>query len=117
MAGIKKELLDSVLDDHEKLAIQMFYDNEIQREAVKKILLFGIYQNGTLQKGKAANPLNNFALGLASNAAELHLKNEDLGEQLRAAWEGIQFVERAWLGMSLYKKDEDAKPKKENPAR
>lgn len=113
----KREMIDEILDDQEKLAVQMFIDNKVQHEAVKKVLLFGLYNNGTLQKGKKADPLANFTLGLVANAAELKLTNEDLGEQLRSAWEGIQMIEIGWNGLSLYKKESEPLPKKENPAR
>lgn len=113
----RKEKIDEVLSDQEKLAIQMFMDNEVQREAVKKVLMFGVYHNGTLRKDQPADPLLNFTLGLVSNAAELKMSDADLGSQLRAAWEGVQFVELAWSMMSSYKKDAPEKSKKENPAR
>lgn len=112
----KKELIDTILDDQEKLALQMFIDNDIQREAVRKVLLFGVYQSGTLKKGKEANPLNNFMLAYVSNAAELHLKNEEIGEYARAAWEGIQLVENAFEAINAYRKLEEKTPDTSNPA-
>lgn len=111
----KKVLLDEMLDDQEKLAIQMFIDNPVQAEAVKKILLFSVYEAGMLKKGQPANPLRNFALSFVSN--QLDATNEQIGQKLRASWEGIQFIESAWQELELYKKQEPTSPKKENPAR
>jgi hypothetical protein len=112
----KKEILDSILDDNEKLAVQMFVDNDVQREAVKKVLLMGIYHNGTLEKGKDANPFMNFALGHVAAADELHLDNNALGQQLRAAWEGIVAIEKGFEGMNYYRKPQEGSTKKDNPA-
>lgn len=113
---MKKNELDKILDDQEKLAIQMFYDNTIQREAVKKVLLFGIYNNGVLRKGKPADPLLNFALGLVSNLGS-QIKNEELGAQLRAAWEGINLLELGFSNLAIYKKEKEQMVDKQNPAR
>src|SRR3990167_8331136 len=100
------DLLDEILDDQERLAIQMFYDNVVQREAVRKVLLAGVYQNGTLKKGKPANPLNNFTLGLIANKVELKLTNEQIGEHLAAQWEGMSIVELAFSNLAKFQRDE-----------
>ncbi len=113
---MKKDLLDKILNDNERLAIQMFVDNEVQREAVKKVLLAEIYYNGVLKEGEAADPLRNFTLGLVSNLGD-RLRNEALGEQLRAAWEGINMLEVAFNQLSIYKREDEPKKAKDNPAR
>jgi hypothetical protein len=110
-----QDYLDSILDDAEKAQLEYFMENEVMREAVKKVLLVGIYGNGTLQKGKRADPLRNFALGLASNQGEL--PNEILGQQLRAAWEGINSLELAFSTLAKYKSTPERSVPKSNQAR
>lgn len=109
----QKEFLETILDDAEKSLIQKFVDNEKMREAVRKVLLFGAYGNGTIQKGKKATPFYNFALTLALEGKST---NEQLGADLRACTEGIKIVENAFNAMSIFKSIEEEKPKG-NPAR
>ncbi len=112
---MKRDFLDEFLNDAEKSAVQQFYDNELMREAVRKVLLFGVYNNGVLKKGKPANPLLNFALGFVSNRPEFD--NETIGAKLRASWEGINFLEIAFSNMAKYKKEEEKVVDNKNPAR
>lgn len=110
-----KDALDLYLDDAEKAALEQFWTNERMREAVRKVLLFALYNNGTLKKGKKADPTHNFTLGLVSNAEQLGLDNEKIGAQLRAAWEGIRTLENAFSNIAQYQV-EDKPSKKSNPA-
>lgn len=104
--------LDNFLNDTEKFAIQAFMDNEVQREAVKKVLLFELYENGTLKTGKAATPLRNAALGLAAIMDD----PAKMGQRLMAMWEGINFLESGFKQLSLYAKKQGTAEPKENPA-
>lgn len=112
---MKYDLLNDILDDNEKAAIQIFYDNEVMREAVRKVLLAGVYYNGTLKKGVKPNPLTNFALGFVSNRGEL--PDEQLGAQLRSCWEGLNTLEVAFSTMAQFKKEEEPPKKVVNKAR
>lgn len=107
-------LLDDILTDAEKLAIKQFYDNELMRESVKKVLLAGIYYNGTLRRGEPANPLVNFAIGLAF--AQPQLTNEEIGADLRASIAGINALELAFSNLAVYKTEKTEQNKVENPA-
>ena len=111
------DLLDSILDDNEKLAIQMFVDNDVQREAVRKIILSTVYYNGVLEKGKQANPTINAAFGLASNKEELHLSYEDLGKHLNTQWEAIRLLELAFSNFHRYQTVKKEKVEVKNQAR
>jgi len=107
-----REAVNEILDDSEKLAVQMFYDNEKQREAVRKVLLMPMYYQGVLKKGKKANMLNNWACsGLQNN-------NENLGAVVRAVNMGINFIDDGFDLLSTFKKEEEEpnEPSK-NPAR
>jgi len=108
-----KEYTDSFLNETEKELLSLFYENEIMREAVKKVLLAGIYQNGTLKPGEPAKPVYNAAFSLVANR---DANNEQIGADLRAMWEGVRVVENAFNSLSEYKK-EAPKPEISNPAR
>jgi hypothetical protein len=84
--------------EHQKLV--KFNSDPIMKEAVRKILLKGIYENGTIRAGAIADPLKNFALALAFNP---NMPNEILGQHLKAAAEGINAVENAFQKISMYR--------------
>ena len=109
----KETAVDLILDDVEKVAFQMFVDNEKQFNAVKKILLWEMYQNGTLKKGEPATPLRNSALGLAAIMDE----PTKIGQRLMAMWEGINFLEGGFKQLLRYSRKDEPENKKENPAR
>ena len=116
-----KDYLDDLLNEQEQTYIQQFWENEKMREAVRKVLLAGLYDNGTIKKEKKPNFLYNSALSLI-NADEAGgypqvITNEQLGQKLRAYWEGLKVIENAFNAMSRYKKGEENPPKVGNPAR
>ena len=104
--------MDSVLTDSEQLLVEQFYNNETMRETIKKILLFVLYNNGTVQKGKESDSLRNAAFGLIANDMDGKLTNEQIGADLRALWEGIKLVENAFNAMSVYKIEEQKEGRK-----
>lgn len=112
----KKALLQEVLSDQEQLAIQMFVDNEVQREAVKKILLYGIYNIGTLKKGEPSDPTRNFAFGIVQTTEAQGLGDEMIGRRMRSAWEGAQFVESGFDELAMFKTEPKEPAPKSNPA-
>jgi len=91
--------MENYLSDIEKEAIVTFYGNAVMREAVKKVLLFDVYNNGVLKPGEEAMPTRNFMLGLYFNNQGQEVSNEALGAELRAAAEGISTVENAFNKM------------------
>ena len=109
-----KSNLDPILTDNEKVAIQKFYDDEETREAVKKIILFTLYHNGTIEKGLKPEPTRNAAFSLIARG---EFTNEQIGQDLRGLWEGVKLIENAFDALSVYKSDEEKKvEKKKNPA-
>lgn len=105
----------SILSEVEIDAIIAFNQNPILREAVRKVILMGVYSNGVMKKGNPADPLRNFALGLVSHRGE-HT-NEQLGASLAAMWEGVNMLELGFDQLARIKKEEPKKGKGENPAR
>lgn len=100
------------LSDTEKNAIESFYANETQREAVKKVLLMGIYQNGVMKAGAKHNPQMNWALSLAWDTDGSASNTENVGSSLRIIAEGIKSVEVAFQELAKFKKPSVATAKK-----
>lgn len=109
--------MDKYLDDKEKALVMEFVKHPDMLEAVKKSILYVVYNNGCLKPGESADPLRNFALGLFFSKQDGSVTDEELGRDLRAIAMGIQLLESA-IG-----KMEELAPKKEgdgkdvNPAR
>ncbi len=101
------------LNDLEKTLVEAFYNNETQREAVRKVILHGVHTQGVLKSGFKHDPKHNWAL---SYATKDELSNEQIGADLRATAQGIIFVERGFSDLGKIKKIEEPKIKK-NPAR
>ena len=115
MAKTFKENLDSILDEREVAEFQKLAENDVLFGALKKILLYGVYYNGTLKPGEEANPLENFALNLVS--AQGVKSDAEIGQELRGKWQGVNIVEGAFQMLMEYKLPSFAIGKKENPAR
>ena len=96
------------LTDIEIAKIEAFVADEKLIEAVRKVLLASIYQNGTLRKDIKANPLTNGALALVSLASSGRgtVSNQDLGEDLRGMFHGIQLLETGLNELNKFKKEE-----------
>lgn len=110
---MKKKEKQEYLSDLEKAAIAQFYAFETMREAVKKVLLKQIYDNGTLKPGVKADPLKNIALVFVSN--NLDKPNEVLGENIRSIFQGINALEIGFNELATFQK-KDEQPTDENPA-
>ena len=107
----------SMDNDKKKELLAQFVSNTEMVEAVKEELLKGVIEQGVFVEGKEFNANENWALALYFNKDE-NTSNDQLGADLRAAAEGIRFVE------SAFKKIESYKPKEikegsdnKNPAR
>lgn len=114
-----KDYSDSVLNDLEKIQLQKFADNEEMAKVVKKILLAGIYQNGTLKAGKDPKPEYNCAFGYLqfADGHNTEVTDAQVGANIRALYEGLKAVEYAFQLVELYKTPEEPENKKTNNAR
>ena len=106
-----KSLLEQFLDDQEQTHIQNFFENERLREAVKKVLLAPLYLQGTMKKGKKANPTANWLYTAIGNT------NENLGAVIRAKTEALAFIEEGFKLLSCFKKTNKVESTNQNPAR
>lgn len=89
------DILDQVLTDLEKDKIGSFVGDPVMFEAVRKVLLAGIYYNGTLKPGEAADPSKNFALQFAFqiDIQGVAITDQMLGEQVKSEVRGIRLLE------------------------
>lgn len=100
---MKKEYLDEFLTDVEQQKLNSFCQDDEMFGAVKKVLLFSIYNSGIIKKGKPHDPMHNFALVAASIKG---IDNEALGELVRSAYEGINALELGLADLLRYKLEE-----------
>jgi hypothetical protein len=111
--AVPKDYIDSFLDDNERNKLTQFWDDEVMREAVRKVLLAGLYQNGTLREKSKPNPLYNGAFSLVANEGR-KVSNEQIGEDLRTLWQGLNALEHAFSNISKYE-TETTPPTKGRP--
>lgn len=111
-------MIKSVLNDIELAELAAFAANPTLINAVKKVLLFGVYFTGTMKPGEAApNPTVNAALSLVAQAVTLNASNEQLGIDLRALWEGVQMVQGGFDRLAKFAVKEPAVGDKSNAGR
>lgn len=84
------------LTDIQKIKIETFCNDREMYEAVKKVVLSGIYEHGTIQLGYTPNPLENAAFSLASIAVQNPIPDEALGQHIRGMWAGVNSLENGF---------------------
>lgn len=92
------------LTDLEKEKIEGFCKDEVLSGAIRKVILQGIYVQGTIQKGFEVDPLVNGAFSLASLSVQNPIPNEQLGEHIKAMWMGVNYVKNAFDSLVTIKK-------------
>lgn len=102
--------------EKKKELIRQFSANIEMREAVKEILLAGMYTNGVIKEGEKHNPLVNWALSVALNGDEA-VSNEQIGARVVAIGEGLRFIESAFKKIEEDYKEIKPTPPKGNGAR
>jgi len=81
--------------DLEVNKIEQFVADEAMFNAVRKVLLSGIYTHGTVQHNFTPDPLQNGAFSLVSLAPTNPIPDEIIGQQLRAQWSGVNALKNA----------------------
>lgn len=95
--------------EQDKIAI--FNQDKVLFEAIKKVILKGVYSQGVLEADKPAIPMLNAALGLVAQTQNGVISNEDLGADLRAFFEGAKMVEIGFNELAKIKiKEEVVEP-------
>lgn len=84
------------LSDLEVVKIETFCADKDMFEAVKKVLLQHIYDQGVMKPGQPHNPLKNRAFALAQYATENPMTDELMGQHIRGLWEGVNALESGY---------------------
>lgn len=95
------------LTEKEILSIEAFCSNEEMFEAVKKVLLSGIYSHGVIQKGLKHNPLVNGALSLVSLSTNNPIPDDQLGQHIRGVWSGLNALENSYKELKNIKSNKE----------
>lgn len=85
--------------------IEQFKNDKEMYDAVKKVLLAGLYTHGVVTKGKEHNPLINGAFALVALAGENPIPDAELGAHLRGTWFGINALENAYKQLDKIKSE------------
>ncbi len=93
-----------ILNETEKILVQQFYQNELMREAVKKVLLKAIYSDGVLKPGEPADPMQNLLVSWVSS--NLDKPDAEVGSNVRAVFWGLNSLQIGFNNLSTYKKVE-----------
>ncbi len=91
------------LTELEKDTIEQFCKNEVMYGAVRKVLLQGLYVQGTVQKGYDVDPLQNGAFGVASLAFNNPIPDAEIGASVRAQFAGVNYLKNAFDTLNMIK--------------
>ena len=94
-----------ILTDMEVVKIEAFCADTEMYNAVRKVILQGIYEHGTVQKDHTPDPLVNGAFALASLSMENPIPDEQLGAHVRAMWAGVNAMHNAFKELSNIKSE------------
>lgn len=111
--------MENILTEKEVAEVEKFCSNEVMKEAVRKVLLAGIYDNGTLKPGQKAEPSKNFALFEMFNHinAGVPINYEEMGRVVYGKAHGIKLLEVAFAELDKMKVEKPKdKPIKSNIA-
>lgn len=81
------------LSEAELHAIERFLADETAVEAVRKVILSGVYFDGRLLEGKPADPLKNFILGAVTRPGDSLLPDAEMGAKVKAIVNAVALVE------------------------
>ena len=105
-----------MLSNQEIKKIESFCKDEKMFNAVKKVLLQGIYVHGVSVPDAKPDPLKNGAFSLVSLTGNYPVSDEVLGQQLRAQWAGVNALENALVELKNIKTKVDTEETQENEA-
>lgn len=100
------------LSPEEKARVIMFNSDPLLKQAVKKVMLYFIYNAETLVEGEPAGLEKNWVYGITSKEG---LSFEDKGRLLQTKVDSLAFLEQAFQDIDKYKSEVEVK-EGENPA-
>jgi hypothetical protein len=81
------------LNELEKQKIEQFCSDRSMYDAVRRVMLAGIYTSGTVNQ---INPQENAAFHLAALAMQNPIPDAEIGAHVRAMWAGINHLKNAY---------------------
>ena len=111
-------MTNKILDDREVSEVQKFLKSKTMLQAVKKVLLAGLFDNGTIKPGEDVDFTRNFAIQQAMFAIQANpeVSDADLGQNLRANVAALRLIDLGFQELSKYAPTETTAEEK-NPAR
>lgn len=88
--------MQNFLTEEEIVKIEAMCSDKVLLEAVRKVMLAGIYTHGVVQQGHDHNPLINGAYNLVSLSLTNPIPDEILGQTLKAQWSGVNSLKSAF---------------------
>ena len=85
--------------------IEQFCADTEMYNAVKKVILAGIYTHGTVQRGFTPDPLKNGALSLVHLSTANPVTDEVLGQHIRGVWERLNAMQNAFQNLNNIKSE------------
>jgi len=110
------------LTDLEVSAIERFNADPVLADAVHKVILNTVYNQGVIKKGKkldqsSTSKMNSaFVLASVACSGQSVVDDEALGRDLRALWRGIQLVNTGFNELAKIKKVVEKKEEDTNNA-
>jgi len=105
------------LSDKEYELVRKFVENEATVEAVRKVLLSGVYDDGIRVEDKPAEPLKNFILGKMSQPLMINAPMETKGMEITSVINAVSMVERGFEELDRFKVKKPEVEKEKNKAR
>ena len=105
------------LNDIEKDKITSFLNDEILKEAVRKVLLKPAYSDGIMEPGKPTEPYMNFALNIYKSQDGTMYSDEELGRLTKVRRLAVELIQTGFKELEKMKKVEVIKEKSVNKAR
>ena len=109
--------MKDILSTQELKQIQLFIDNDVLKEAVRKVLLFCLYNSGVLKSDADSNPMTNFVFSFVQDRTGNEKTDEEVGKALKVAFEGIRIIEGAFNDIDSLKEVKEEKKETKNLAR
>ena len=106
------------LSEAEKMKVEQFVNDLVMREAVRKVLLSGVYFDGIMEQDKPADPLKNFVIAAFTNQHSQLQTKEQWGNKMETIINAISLIETGFKELEKAKRVEpETKDKVINPAR
>lgn len=102
-----EKYFNTFLTEEEKIKIEFFCKDTVLYNAVKKVLLKGIYTMGTVHKGHEIDPQINGAFSLAALAINNPIPDAEIGAGVRAQWAGINYLKNGYDSLDLIHSKKD----------